>query len=137
MYFYYGEKNMHRALDEATFWKHQEAEHTVVIREVTKGLEPEFVEELKKFEEAFNKTHGMVIKYIETIIRSKGQISPVMAQQIMTLIRFCIQQSQQFVILLSRILSESKAVTQLSQVVINHIRRESEYFIGIAQIMLM
>jgi hypothetical protein len=35
MQFYYGQQMPLRILDEAEFWKHQEEEHTVVIRELT------------------------------------------------------------------------------------------------------
>lgn len=39
MQFYYGQHMPLRILDEAEFWKHQEEEHTVVIRELVTGLE--------------------------------------------------------------------------------------------------
>ena len=138
MRFYYGEKNLHRVLDEMEFWKHQESEHTVVIREVASDLEPAFVCRLQQFERAFQQTEGLTVRYIETIIRSKGDIGPDMQQQIMELIRFAICQSQQFILLLNQILAESAAAQNNSavSVVVNHIRRESEYFIGIAQTIL-
>jgi hypothetical protein len=53
MQFYYGNKMVHRVLDEAEFWKQQEAEHTVVIREVVPNLEQRFVRQLEQFELAF------------------------------------------------------------------------------------
>lgn len=37
-----------RILDEAEFWKHQEEEHPVVISELVKGLEAEYVNALKE-----------------------------------------------------------------------------------------
>ena len=49
MQFYYGNKMVHRVLDEAEFWKQQEAEHTVVIREVVPNLEQRFVRQLEQF----------------------------------------------------------------------------------------
>ena len=136
MQFLYGERNLSRVLDEMAFWKRQEAEHTTVIREVASNLEPEFVCRLQQFEQAFQQVEGLVVKYIETIIRSKGDISFAMQQQIMQLVCFAISQSQQFIALLDQILSESAAVDFVVAVVINHIRRESEYFIGIVQTIL-
>jgi CRISPR/Cas system-associated protein Csm6 len=138
MQFFYGEKTVHRVLDEAEFWKQQEAEHTVVIREIVPNLEPQFVHELEEFKRRFEKTKGRVVRYIETVIRSKGHISPSLEQEILQLIDFAIRESQQFIMLLNRILAESNAVRSnlTAQVVINHIRRESEYFIGIAQTIL-
>nr|WP_027417925.1 DUF2935 domain-containing protein [Aneurinibacillus terranovensis] len=44
MQFYYGDKMPLRILDEIEFWKQQEAEHTVVIRELVSNLEGEFRE---------------------------------------------------------------------------------------------
>lgn len=138
MQFYYGEKTVHRVLDEAEFWKQQEAEHTVVIQEIVPNLEPQFVRELEQFKRRFEKTKGRVVRYIETVIRSKGHISPSLEQEILQLIEFAIRESQQFINFLNRMLAESGAVRSnpTAQVVINHIRRESEYFIGIAQTIL-
>ncbi len=138
MQFYYGEKNLSKVLDEMEFWKRQEAEHTVVIRQIANNLESDFVGQLQQFEQVFQQAEGTAVKYIETIIRSKGNVSFTMQQQIMQLISFALSQSQQFIMLLDQILSESQAVRNntVARVVINHIRRESEYFIGIAQIVL-
>lgn len=138
MQFYYGDKMVHRVLDEAEFWKQQEAEHTVVIREVVPNLEPEFVRQLEQYNLAFHETKGKVVRYIETVIRARGSISPSLEQEILQLIDFALCQSQQFIIFLNRMITESQAVRRnlTAQVVINHIRRESEYFIGIAQTIL-
>ena len=46
MQFYYGGQMPLRILDEAEFWKHQEQEHTVVIRELVDNLEEEYVNAL-------------------------------------------------------------------------------------------
>ncbi len=53
---------MLRVLDEAEFWKHQESEHTVVIREIVPGLENDHVEKLKKWQLAFSQTEDMVVR---------------------------------------------------------------------------
>jgi hypothetical protein len=138
MQYYYGENNLLRVLDEAEFWKRQEKEHTLVIRNSTPGLEPEFVNYLAQFESAFNQMEGKAIQLIETTIRSKGDLSPLLKRDINTFIEASIAQSQQFIQLIDETLTESEAVrsNQFAQTVINHIRRESEYFIGIAQTIL-
>jgi len=46
MQFCYGDKNHIRILEEAEFWKRQEAEHTVVIRKIVQDLEEKFTEKL-------------------------------------------------------------------------------------------
>ncbi|PAB60084.1 DUF2935 domain-containing protein [Anaeromicrobium sediminis] len=138
MRFYYGERNINRVLDEMEFWKRQEAEHTVVIRKIVDNLEEEFVKQLENFEKSFYTIEGKAIKYNETLIRSKGKLSPMMYQEIIELINYAIHQSQQFIGLLEQILCRSKGLSNNPVVVtvINHIRRESEYFIGIAQTIL-
>lgn len=75
MQFYYGGQMPLRILDEAEFWKHQEQEHTVVIRELVDNLEEEYVNALKEWEKALGETHKQVIRFIETVVRSNYQIS--------------------------------------------------------------
>lgn len=138
MQFYYGQQMPLRILDEAEFWKHQEEEHTVVIRELVTGLEPEFVDALKKWEQALGETHQQVIRYIESVVRSGYQVSEQLQQQVMELVSYCLQQSEGFIQLCQQIKTHSAAVSSnhTAKVVLVHIIRESEYFIGIAQALL-
>lgn len=127
-----------RMLDEAEFWKQQEAEHTVVIREFVPNLEPQFKEALQKWEQAFSQTHALVISYVETLIQAHGPLNPAFYQQVLGLIQFCLQQSQQFVLFLNQLAEQSNPIKNnpTALVILNHIRRESEYFIGISQTIL-
>ncbi len=138
MQFYYGDKMPLRILDEGEFWKMQEAEHTVVIRELVPDLEPEFVNELREWEQAFSQTHAMFVRYIETVIRSGHYPNPAIFQEIMNLVHFSLRQSRKFVSFLNRLAEESNAIkgNQTAIVVLNHIRRESEYFIGISKALI-
>lgn len=138
MQFYYGQQMPLRILDEAEFWKHQEEEHTVVIRELVKGLEPEYVEALKKWEEALSRTHQKVVRYIESVVRSAYYVPVQLYQKVLKLISFCLKQSLKFIELCRQIKTESEAVSKNStaKVVLDHIIRESEYFVGIAQALL-
>lgn len=74
--------NLSSVLDEMEFWKRQELERTVVIRKIANNLESEFVDQLQQFEQVFQQAEGTAVKYIETIIRSKGNISVAIHQQI-------------------------------------------------------
>ncbi|XMB85271.1 DUF2935 domain-containing protein [Mycoplasmatota bacterium WC44] len=138
MRFYFGDKNILRALDEAEFWKKQEQEHTVVIRKIVNNLEEKYVKQLEEFQEAFNQAEGVAIRYIETVIRSGGKISSELYKEIMEFINYLSLQSKQFISLLDDMLKNSVSVKSnpVSSVVINHIRRESEYFVGITQAIL-
>jgi len=135
MHFYYGELMPLRLLDEAAFWKHQEQEHTVVIRELVPNLEKKFQEELKDWELSFIKTHGQVIQLLKTVVRSGDPVPPAVVDQVMHLINFSMEQSKRFIQQLFEILNLSQAIKEVPPAitVIKHIIRESEYFIGIAQ----
>lgn len=127
-----------RVLDEAEFWKHQEEEHTVVIRELVGNLEQKYVQALKDWEKEFAKTHQRVVRYIETVNRSNGYISQSLYNDIMQLIRYCLRQSEQFINFLHTMMEESVPIrtNPTAKVVLNHIIVESEYFIGVAQTIL-
>ncbi len=138
MQFYYGTQMPLRILDEAEFWKHQEEEHTVVIRELVSGLEAEFVDALRQWEAALAQTHQQVIRYIESVVRSGTYVSDQLYQQVLQLVVFCLEQSLLFIQLCEQIKTASVAVgtNPTAKVVLTHIIRESEYFIGIAQTLL-
>ncbi|OZU88393.1 hypothetical protein CIL03_12150 [Virgibacillus indicus] len=138
MQFYYGSQMPLRVLDEAEFWKEQEAEHTVVMRELMSNLEQEYVDALKQWEEVLNTTHQHVRRYVESVTRSNNQLSPQLYQQVLELVSFCLQESVAFTQFCRKVKTESKAAAgnQTAKVVIDHIIDESEYFIGIAQTIL-
>lgn len=133
MRFFYGDKNILRALEEAEFWKHQESEHTDVIQEVVPDLEETYVSRLEEYKEIFDSTNGRIIQYMETAVNCQNVLSPDIYQDIINIINLAIAQSKVFIDFLSILLKESEAVKNnpTAIVVINHIRRESEYFVGI------
>lgn len=138
MQYYYGNQMPLRVLDEAEFWKHQEEEHTVVIRELVPNLEQKYVDALKEWELAFAAAHQRVVRYIETVNRSKGMVSPALYQDIMQLTAYCLNQSNQFINFCRTLTVESEPISTnpTAKVVLNHIIVESEYFIGVAQTIL-
>ena len=136
MQYYNGDKMHFRVLEEANFWKNQESEHTVVIRQVALGLEEAYVRQLQNWQQAFAQTQAVAVRYMEAIIRSGGQISPELQQEIMQFINFCVCQSQEFVQFLNLMSAQSPAIRDnpVATTVVDHIRRESEYFIGIGMV---
>ncbi|ERJ11806.1 DUF2935 domain-containing protein [Haloplasma contractile] len=135
MQFYYEDKNLYRILDEAEFWKRQESEHTTVIRQIVPNLEKNYARQLSEFKQTFDKTEGTLVQYIELLNRSKGFISYELEQRILRMIEIALRHSKHFIIFLDQLLTESEAVkdNRIAIVVINHIRRESEYFVGITE----
>ncbi|GMA62078.1 DUF2935 domain-containing protein [Alicyclobacillus fastidiosus] len=138
MQFYYGDKMPLRVLDEIEFWKLQEAEHTVVIRELVDNLEERFRTALQQWEQSFSEVHARTRRFIETLNRSGGHIGPQVSHKVIKLAKFSLHQSEDFISLVNEIATQSKAAgsNQTAIVVLNHIRRESEYFIGITQTVL-
>ena len=133
MRFIYGDNNAMRALEEVEFWKHQEGEHTDVIQEVSPDLEEEYVNKLNEYKEIFNSTEARIIQYIETLVNYNGALTSEIIKYIMYLIDIATRQSQVFVNFIGDMLKNSEAVKNnpMAVVVANHIRRESEYFIGL------
>lgn len=126
-----------RVLDEAEFWKMQEAEHTVVIREAFDHLEEPYVNALKQWEQVLMATHQKVTSYIESVIRSQ-YVYAQLYHQVIQLVGYCLEESMQFIAFIRQIKAESKAAKDnpIAQTILDHIIRESEYFIGIARVIL-
>ncbi|BCU81959.1 hypothetical protein JIR001_17420 [Polycladomyces abyssicola] len=63
---------------------------------------------------------------------------PAVYQDVLQLVKFCLDQSEQFIKMCRTIRDQSEALKDnlTAKAVINHIIRESEYFIGIAQTIL-
>ncbi|QQZ09972.1 DUF2935 domain-containing protein [Heyndrickxia vini] len=138
MRYYYGNSMPLRVLDECEFWKEQEEEHTIVIRELVKDLEDEYVDALLAWEQAFAKTHSRVVAFIETTIRMTGTFTYELYRELTTLVSFCLEQSNQFIAFCNQLIEESAPIKNnpTAKVVMKHIIDESEYFVGIAQAVL-
>jgi hypothetical protein len=138
MRFYYGDKMPLRILDEGEFWKLQEAEHTEVILALVPNLEQKYVDALKSWGQALSRTQATFVQYIETAVRGGQYLQPQFYERVLGLVQFALQESRQFIEFLNQLGTESEAMKQnvTAITVLNHIRRESEYFIGIAQALL-
>ena len=138
MQYYYGEQNILRALDEAEFWKHQEAEHAGLIPVVTPNLELQYLQRLKQYGVELSQMNAEAVKYRESVIRSRGILNRELKMQMLNLIKQCVDQSKSFSDFMTSMLYNSQAVrsNQPSQTVIQHMIRESQYFIGIDQLVL-
>ncbi|WNQ14147.1 Fe-Mn family superoxide dismutase [Paenibacillus aurantius] len=122
-----------RVLEEIRFWKNQEKEHTQVIRALVPNLEPEYVRLLQEWEPVFAATEFAAQQWIEAVLRSPYGISPYVQAQVDGLLQVSLLQSRRFVAQLEFMLSHSAAIraNPTAQVVVQHIIRESEYFLGV------
>lgn len=133
MLYVYGALMPLRVLEEIRFWKMQEKEHTVVIRELVPTLEPQFVLLMQQWEGVFAQTEAVSGQLIEAVVRSHPPISPYLSAQIQQLLYISIRQSREFVNQLFNLMKQSQPVRSnpVIQTVVMHIIRESEYFIGV------
>jgi superoxide dismutase, Fe-Mn family len=124
-----------RLLEEVRFWKMQEKEHTVVIRELAPQLEAEYAQVLKEWEPVFTQTEFEAGRWIEAVLHSPAGVTPYIQMQVEGLLNMSVEQSKTFVGQLMFMLSHSTAVeaNPTAKVVIQHIIRESEYFLGVLQ----
>jgi hypothetical protein len=138
MQYYYGVQNILRALDEAEFWKHQEAEHAGLIPVVAQGLEPQYVHRLEQFGIELHTMNAEAAKYIQSINRSMEMTSHGLNAQMLNFIHQCVEQSKSFSAFMTEMLQNSHVIraSQSAQALLHHMIRESQYFIGIDQLML-
>ncbi|GGA55434.1 hypothetical protein GCM10007416_30830 [Kroppenstedtia guangzhouensis] len=137
MQFYYGQQMPLRILDEVEFWKLQEEEHTVVIREALDNLEQEYVDILKKWEQSLSETHQKAVSFVESVNRSQ-YVYKQLQTQVIQLVTFSLDESMKFIELIRQIKTHSSAAkdNMTAKTILDHIIRESEYFIGIARAVL-
>lgn len=136
MLFVYGPYLPVRILEEIRFWKQQEAEHTDVIKAIVPGLESNFVKLLDEWKVVFTRTEEAADRLLQYGLSSKvAAASPQLIQQTERLLAAAFQQSREFIRHLYFILDQSSAVKSipLAKVVLLHIIRESEYFLGVLE----
>ncbi len=133
MLYVYGSLMPIRVLEEIRFWKMQEREHTVVIRELVPQLEPEYAALLQQWEGVLAQTEVASQQWIEAVLRTKPPVGPYIVDKVNELLYASIAQSQEFIRQLFLILERSRPVraNPVVQTVFLHIIRESEYFLGV------
>lgn len=135
MLFVYGSLMSMRILEEIHFWKTQEKEHTEVIRALIPNLEPKYAKAMQEWEVIFEKTEMSSLQWIEWVSVTKRPTDPYLQQQLNEIIQVSVSQSKEFISLLLNMEHHSKAAqsSPLIKTVIEHIIRESEYFLGVIQ----
>ena len=126
----YGDRMELRLLDEILFWSVQGREHAGVLKELLDTEKP-FKEELSRFEEKFGKVEGKAIQYTESLARSDYR-SPHLQPHTLRLAQKAYKVNHGFIRFLQHFLKESKAAkSPVARTLINHIKNETEYFLGI------
>ncbi|GGD87636.1 Fe-Mn family superoxide dismutase [Paenibacillus nasutitermitis] len=127
-----------RVLEEIQFWKTQEKEHTVVIREITPLLEPAYVQLLQAWEPVFARTETMAEKLLLKALEDPEAIPPDLVKATEELLKVSAVQSRKFVSQLTALLERSPAVaaSPFVRTVIRHIIRESDYFLCVLESLL-
>jgi Fe-Mn family superoxide dismutase len=132
----YGELMPLRLLEELVFWKTQEMEHTLVIRQLVPDLEPAYAALLQNWETAFSRTLETAQSALRAAVAVPGApLPPEWTAQLPGLVRHSVLQSAEFIRQLMKLQELSAAVRRRPTVpiVLAHIRRESEYFVGVIE----
>lgn len=132
----YGSMMPLRLLEEIVFWKTQEMEHTVVIRELIPHLEPPYVQLMQDWQNVFVRTLEHAQAAMRAALSAPGYpLPPEWAAQLPSLVEVSVNQSWEFIRQLQLLQEQSPAVRSLpvAPIVLAHIRRESEYFISVIE----
>lgn len=128
--YHYGDRMELRLLDEIWFWAMQGREHSVVLKELLDTEEP-FIDELSRFEERFGKLEGKAIQYVEGLSRYGYRSHQIQAKTV-RLAQKAYDVHQAYILFLDHFLKESKAAKgPVARTLVNHIKNETEYFMGI------
>jgi Fe-Mn family superoxide dismutase len=124
-----------RVLEEIRFWKTQEREHTEVIRALAPDLEAPFVKLMKAWERVFEQSEMAAVRLLEAALRGGLIVTPEQRAEVEGLLAASAAQSQQWVQQLAKMEQESAPIRSrpVVKAVIQHIIRESEYFLGVLE----
>ncbi|QCT01359.1 Manganese/iron superoxide dismutase-like protein [Paenibacillus algicola] len=132
MLYIYGPQLPARILEEIIFWKQQEAEHTEVIKAIIPGLEQVYIKLLDDWAIVFTETEKAAEQLLPSA-SSHGALPPGIIAPIEQLVSMSMHQSKVFIQQLRLMMERSAAVQQLplAPVVLEHIIRESQYFLDV------
>lgn len=136
MLYVYGPYLPVRILEEIRFWKEQENEHTDVIKAIVPALEQPYVKLLDDWAKVFEETQKAANELLQHALHTQHNPSePGLLDQIERLLDASFRQSKEWIRQLYIILDQSAAVkaVPLAKVVILHIIRESDYFLGVLE----
>jgi Fe-Mn family superoxide dismutase len=121
-----------KRLEEIEFWKNQEKEHTLVIRVLVPHLEPAYVLQLEEWEKVFEQTKKAAVQWKEWANTSKSYLDQTFEEQVNALTSASQIQSEEFIKQLKQIQLSSKSIQAHAQIseIVDHINRESQYFIN-------
>lgn len=128
--YHYGDKMELRLLEEIWFWSMQGREHATVLKELI-DIEDRFKKELSNFEIQFGKLEGKAIRYVEALSRN-GYRSVWLHPRTVRLAVKAYHLNRHYIKFLRHLLKTSQAAKNaVVRTLINHIKNETEYFIGI------
>ncbi|MDO7908255.1 Fe-Mn family superoxide dismutase [Paenibacillus sp. JX-17] len=135
MLYVYGPLLPLRILEEIRFWKQQESEHTDVIKAIVPNLEPVYVQLLDQWKVLFEETEQAAQRLLNQVLPGTHQADPYVLAQLEQLLDVSCRQSREFIRQLYQLIEKSSAVktVPLAPVVLLHIIRESEYFLGVLE----
>ncbi|TCT12999.1 DUF2935 family protein [Natranaerovirga pectinivora] len=123
-----------RVLEEISFWKLQEKEHTTVILQTLEVLEPIYIQELERWHIDLAETEETANDYLRAYASpTNGRIFTL--EELDPFIQHCFDQSNQFIIFLAEMINNSIVadIQRFAPIIVDHVIRESRYFVDITQ----
>lgn len=135
MLYVYGPMMPARILEEIVFWKNQEKEHTVVIKALIPQLEEPYVKLLNEWAAVFAATSQAAAQLLESAVTPVPPGPSHLIAETEQLIYIACTQSHEFIRQLYAMMESSPAVNAqpLSNVVLLHFIRESQYFLAMLE----
>ena len=134
----YGRLMPLRILEEIRFWKLQEKERAIIIRELVPNLEAPYQKLMAEWENVFDKTEQAAQNLIDHILANQKQANTEHTAQIQKLAERSVDQTKQWIEHLNRLIDASETIrtNATARTVEHHIVNESKYFLGILDALL-
>ena len=127
----YTELTLSNILNNIIFWKHQEAEHSLILQNTYPFLEEPYLKDLRKWYIILSNTEQTAISLLENVLKRNTSLNEL-NDKIIPFNNYAKKQSQNFINFLSALFINSKIVSEnpSSPIIIEHMINESTYFIA-------
>lgn len=133
----YGRKMPLRIIEDIRYWKSLEKEHTLLIRELVPQLPQAYQQLMKEWHNVFEHAEQTAQQTIQQQLRraDETQDQLVAAEQSYAAVASSLEQSKEFTNHLYRMIEQVQEINKnpAARVVMAHIARQSEYFIGVME----
>lgn len=124
-----------RIMEEVRFWKMREKENIAMLSELCTGIEPHFAQLLQAWADVLHKTGDAADRWIKSSLNESLAMHNLAQNQsdYNKMMRHAVKQSEDLTQHLHKLAAQSHTISNSPPiiVVVQHIIRESEYFLGV------